>query len=140
MLLADVAATSEEVGATSSRLAKVARLAELLTATEPTEVPVVVSWLAGELPQRQIGVGWASLRTLPAPAAEPTLTVAGVHRTFSEIGAQSGPGSQGRRAALLAQLFGAATEGEQTFLRRLLGGELRQGALLGVMTDAVARA
>lgn len=140
MLLADVAAASAEVGATSSRLAKVARLAALLAGAGADEVPVVVSWLSGELPQRQIGVGWAALRTLPAPAEEPTLTVAGVDATFGEIGAQSGPGSQGRRAALLAQLFGAATEAEQTFLRRLLGGELRQGALLGVMTDAVARA
>ena len=140
LLLADVAAASAEVGSTSSRLAKIARLAEVLRAAGSDDVAIVVSWLSGELQQRQIGVGWASLRTLPEPAGEPTLTVAGVDATFTDIKGVSGAGSQARRAALLAELFGAATEAEQTFLRRLLGGELRQGALLGVMADAVARA
>jgi DNA ligase-1 len=140
VLLSDVAATSAEVGAQSSRLAKIARLAATLKAAGPDDVAIVVSWLSGELPQRQIGVGWAALRTVPPPADTPTLTVADVDATFTEIGGTSGAGSQARRAASLAQLFGAATPGEQVFLRQLLGGELRQGALVGVMADAVARA
>ncbi|MFN8033299.1 MAG: ATP-dependent DNA ligase [Mycobacterium sp.] len=141
MLLGDVAAASLDVTATSSRLKKVARIAELLAATDdPRLLVIVVSWLSGELPQRQIGVGWASLRTLPAPAGEPSLTVAAVDATFTEIGALSGKGSQTRRTDLLNRLFAAAGETEQLFLRRLLGGELRQGALTGVMTDAVATA
>ncbi len=140
MLLDDVVATSTDVGAASSRLAKIARIAELLTSADPGEVAVVVSWLSGELPQRQIGVGWAALRTLPAPAAEPSLGVADVDAAFSAIGAVAGKGSQARRAELIGDLFAAATEPEQVFLRRLLGGELRQGALAGVMADAVARA
>jgi DNA ligase 1 len=138
--LAAVATTSAEVGSTSSRLAKIARLAELLRAAGPDEVAIVVSWLSGELPQRQIGVGWASLRAMPAASPAATLTVSGVDATFTEIKGVAGPGSQARRAALLADLFGAATADEQAFLRRLLGGELRQGALVGVMADAVARA
>ena len=138
--LADVAAASSDVGATSSRLAKAARLADLLRGADPADVAVVVSWLAGELPQRQIGVGWAALRSLPAAAATPSLTVAEVHDTFTAIGATAGPGSQARRAELLGSVFGRAIEQEQVFLRRLLGGELRQGALLGVMTDAIAKA
>ncbi|MCB0937497.1 MAG: ATP-dependent DNA ligase [Mycobacterium sp.] len=140
MLLDDVVATSTDVGAASSRLAKIARIAELLTAADPGEVAVVVSWLSGELPQRQIGVGWAALRTLPAPAAEPSLGVADVDAAFTAIGAVAGKGSQARRAELIGDLFAAASEPEQVFLRRLLGGELRQGALAGVMADAVARA
>ncbi|MGO9508501.1 MAG: ATP-dependent DNA ligase [Mycobacterium sp.] len=142
MLLLDVATTSAEVGGTSSRLTKVAHIAELLQRAAPdTElVAIIVSWLSGELRQRQIGVGWAALRSRPAAAAHPVLTVAGVDAAFAEIGAVSGQGSQARRAALIAGLFGAATETEQTFLLRLLGGELRQGALAGVMTDAVAKA
>ncbi len=142
MLLSDVAATSLDVGATSSRLAKVARIAGLLgrAAPDPGLATIVVSWLSGELPQRQIGVGWASLRSRPAPAPHPVLTVAGVDATFTEIGGVSGKGSQARRAELVAGLFAAATETEQTFLLRLLGGELRQGALAGIMTDAVATA
>jgi DNA ligase-1 len=138
--LADVAAASADVGATSSRLAKAARLADLLRATDPADAAVVVSWLSGELPQRQIGVGWAALRSLPDPATAPSLTVAGVHETFDRIKATSGPGSVARRTDLLNTLFVAATEAEQLFLRRLLGGELRQGALLGVMTDGIAKA
>jgi len=84
-------------------------------------------------------VGWASLRSPPPPAPDPVLTVAGVDATFSEIGAVSGKGAQARRAELVAGLFAAATETEQTFLLRLLGGELRQGALAGIMADAVAK-
>jgi DNA ligase-1 len=141
MLLGDVAATSADVSATSSRLAKVARIADRLGSTTDSRlVTVVVSWLSGELPQRQIGVGWASLRTLPPPADSPSLTVAAVDATFTDIGAVSGKGSQARRADLLGRLFAAATETEQVFLRRLLSGELRQGALGGVMSDAVAKA
>ena len=143
MLLADVVTASTEVGAQSSRLAKISRIAALLGAAaagDAHQVAVVVSWLSGELPQRQIGVGWAALRTLPPPADEPTLTVARVDAAFTEIGAVAGKGSQKQRAELLARLFSAATTVEQTFLRRLLQGELRQGALAGVMADAVARA
>src|SRR6478736_7853946 len=121
MQLIDVAAGSAEVGATSSRLAKIARIADLLRRAgeegDPALVAVVVSWLSGELPQRQIGVGWAALRSLPPAAAQAAL-----------------------RAELVSGLFSQATDAEQTFLRRLLGGELRQGALLGVMADAVAKA
>jgi DNA ligase 1 len=140
--LIEVADASAEVGATSARLAKIARIAGLLAhaSNDPRLVGVVVSWLSGELPQRQIGVGWAALRSLPPPAAAPSLTVLQVDATFSEIGQVAGKGSQARRADLVKGLFAAATESEQTFLRRLLAGELRQGALVGVMADAVAKA
>jgi DNA ligase-1 len=142
VLLVDVASTSLNVGSTSSRLTKVAHIAELLrrAAPDPKLVAIIVSWLSGELPQRQIGVGWASLRSRPPAATDPALIVTDVDATFSEIGAVSGKGSQARRAELVAGLFAAATQTEQTFLLRLLGGELRQGALAGVMADAVAKA
>jgi DNA ligase 1 len=142
VLLFDVATASADVGGSASRLAKTARIAELLSQakTDPALVAVVVAWLSGELPQRQIGVGYAALRSLPAAAAQPSLTVHGVDATLSAIGAVAGKGSQSRRAELLAELFSAATEVEQTFVRRLLTGELRQGALIGVMADAVAKA
>ena len=144
MLLIDVATASAEVGSSSARLAKIARIAQLLARAggrgEARLVAVIVSWLSGDLPQRQIGVGWAALRSLPPPAQEPTLTVAAVDAAFTEIGSVAGKGSQARRAGLVGDLFTAATEPEQTFLRRLLGGELRQGALAGVMADAVAKA
>ena len=142
MLLLDVASTSLNVGGTSSRLTKVAHIADLLTrvASDPELVAIIVSWLSGELRQRQIGVGWASLRSRPPAASTPVLTVTGVDATFIAIGAVSGKGAQARRAELIAKLFAAATEAEQTFLVRLLGGELRQGALAGIMADAVAKA
>ncbi|MGA9491305.1 MAG: ATP-dependent DNA ligase, partial [Mycobacterium sp.] len=142
MLLTDVATTSVDVGGSASRLAKIARIAELLghAGSDPTLVAIIVAWLSGELPQRQIGVGYAALRSLPPAAARPSLTVEGVHATLSAIGAVAGKGSQARRAELVAELFSSATEVEQTFLRRLLTGELRQGALIGVMADAVAKA
>lgn len=142
MLLLDVATTSSDVSSTSSRLTKVAHIADLLRRAAPDGalVAVIVSWLSGELRQRQIGVGWAALRSRPPAAPHASLTVGGVDATFSDIGAVSGKGAQARRAALLNALFGAATDIEQAFLLRLLGGELRQGALAGIMADAVAKA
>ncbi|MGW0179763.1 ATP-dependent DNA ligase [Nocardia sp. NPDC003345] len=144
MLFAAVAATSAEVAATSARLAKTGHLAALLErVAEPGDarlVTVVASWLSGELPQRQIGVGWAALRSLPPPAPTATLTVADVDTAFTRIGAVAGKGSRAARARLLHDLFATASEPEQVFLRRLLSGELRQGALAGVLTDAIAEA
>ena len=140
MLVRELADTSEAVAGTSARLGKVGLLADALSRATPEEAAVAVAFLSGELRQRQIGVGWAALREVPAPAGEPSLTVLEVDRRFAEIGATAGAGSQARRRDLLADLFGRATGAEQRFLRRLLAGELRQGALEGVMLDAVARA
>ena len=139
MLLDHVAAASAEIAQTPARSAKVARLAALLGQLSRDEAAVVASWLSGELPQRQIGVGWAALREVGSPAVTPTLTVSAVDAAFTQLKALSGPGSQGRRRDLLAELFRAATDREQEFLRRLLSGDLRQGALVGVMADAVAK-
>jgi DNA ligase-1 len=142
--LLDVVTASTEVGASSARLKKITIIADLLRRAgergDPALAAVVVSWLSGELPQRQIGVGWAALRELPPPAREASLAVLDVDARFSAIGAVAGKGSQARRAELVSGLFGQATDTEQAFLRRLLSGELRQGALLGVMVDAVAKA
>jgi DNA ligase-1 len=140
MLLAELVATAQAVGATRSRLAKVAALAELLRTCPPSLAAIVVSYLSGDLPQRQIGVGWASVRDLPPAAIDPTLTIAEIDSLFSRIGELSGPGSQRQRRDLLASLFARATNEEQQFLRALLTGELRQGAQVGIMTDAVAKA
>ena len=138
--LADLVEASEEVGATRSRLAKVERIAAVLRRLAPEEVAAGVAFLSGELRQRQIGVGWAALRDLPAPAAEPSLTVGEVDAAFERIGGLAGPGSQAARREALAELFARATEPEARFMVRLLGGELRQGALEGVMVQALARA
>ena len=140
MLLAELVEASDAVGATRSRLEKVERLAAVLSRLEPQEVAPGVAFLSGELRQRQIGVGWASLRDLPAAAETPSLTVGEVDSAFERIGALAGAGSQGARRSALVDLFARATEREALFLRRLLGGELRQGALEGVMVQALARA
>ncbi|HWD43269.1 MAG TPA: ATP-dependent DNA ligase [Actinomycetota bacterium] len=140
MLLDEVARTSAAVANSSARLAKVERLAACLRRLEPAEVHPAVAFLSGELRQRQIGVGWAALRDAPDPAATPTLTVAEVDAAFERIGRQAGPGSQAERRRLLGELFGRATAGEQKFLVGLLSGELRQGALEGVMVEAIAKA
>jgi DNA ligase-1 len=145
--LAELVDASTAVAATPARNAKIAALAELLRRAEGAEVAPVVSWLSGELTQRQIGVGWALLREPPEAVADATpaaegaaLTVAGVEAAFDAIGAIGGPGSVAARRAAVHDLLARATEDEQAFLVRLLGGELRQGALAGVMTDAVAKA
>jgi DNA ligase-1 len=140
VLLSEIAEVSRSVAGTGARLAKIETLAGALRAAGPLEVPVAVAYLSGELPQRQIGVGWAALRDGFAPADAPTLTLSEVDSAFSAIGAVSGKGSTTARKTLVGELFGRATGDEQRFLVGLLSGELRQGALEGVMTEAVARA
>jgi len=140
VLLAELAEVSRAVGATPARLSKIEALASALRDASADEVPVVVAYLSGELPQRQIGVGWAALREAPPPAGAPSLTVHDVDEAFSRIGAVTGKGSAGERRLLIGELFRTATRDEQYLLVRLLSGELRQGALDGVMTEAVARA
>ncbi|UVS77055.1 ATP-dependent DNA ligase [Actinokineospora sp. UTMC 2448] len=138
---ADVVAVSSTVSATRSRLAKVDALAGLLTAADPDEVPAVVAFLAGAPRQGRIGAGWRTLAAVAGqPADSPTLTVRAVDAALGEVAAVSGSGSTARRADLLGGLLTAATADEQRFLRALLTGELRQGALEGVMLDAIARA
>ncbi|SDX91904.1 DNA ligase-1 [Modestobacter sp. DSM 44400] len=141
MLLADVLGTSTAVAATRSRTAKAAAIAELLSGAAPGEVEPVTAWLAGEPRQGRLGLGRRTLSTAaqpPAPA--PFLTVAEVDRALTELAATTGPGSVARRDAVLGGLLSAATVDEQGFLVRLLTGELRHGALEGVVLDAVAGA
>ncbi len=140
MQLQDLVSTSQAVAGTRSRLAKRAALAELLRRAEPGDIEILVAYLAGELRQRKTGIGWSSLRALPPPAGEPFLGLAEVDARLQAISELAGPGSAGRRATAVAELFGAATADEQDFLRRLIGGEIRQGALDSSMLDALAAA
>jgi DNA ligase-1 len=207
VLLRELVQTSEAVAATPGRTAKITEIAGLLRRASSGEVPVVVAFLSGELRQRQIGVGYASLGELlrlepsgqpPAgpwarvapeqaqaagapvtgdPLAEPVpgetapsqappgetapgqavgraapggappvvtgegpLTVAETDAVFEAVGQVAGAGAQAERRRLLAVLFGRASQTEREFLVRLLAGELHQGALEGVMVEAVARA
>src|SRR4051794_13577513 len=140
MRLAVLAATSAELASTSSRLRKVELMAQVLRDAEPDEVLATVAYLSGELRQRRTGVGWASLRALPVPAAEPTLTVHDVDLAFEAIAGVAGAGSAAERRRQVDALFGAATLDEQAFLAGLARGELRQGALESLVVDALARA
>jgi len=141
VLLADVVATSTAVRATRARTAKTAAIAALLGTAAPEEVEAATSWLAGELRQGRLGVGWRTLAAVRVDAAtEPSLGVVEVDATLDDLAVTSGAGSGARREALLRGLLGAATSQEQEFLGELLRGELRQGALEGVMVEAVAAA
>jgi len=150
MLLAEVVRTSAAVAAAPGRLAKIDLIAQLLREVPGPEITIAASFLSGELTQRQIGVGYAALSDLTGgppgddqqttPAAAPQLTLTDTDRVLGEIGHLAGPGSQGERRTLLAGLLARATAPERQFLVRLLAGDLRQGALDGVMTDAIARA
>jgi DNA ligase 1 len=139
VLLAQVIAVSAQVAATRSRTAKAGAIAELLRRADADDVGPVTAWLAGETRQGRLGVGWRTLSRMAGdPAAEPTLTVARVEQTLTELAGTSGTGSAARRDALVTGLLSTATADEQHFLVRLLTGELRQGALEGVVLDAVA--
>lgn len=139
-MLAEIARTSREVAEAAARSVKAELLARLFRETAPEEAPLVVTYLAGRLPQRRTGVGWSSLRELPPPASEARLTVAGTDRALDAVAAVSGKGAQAERARLVAELMGSATSEEQWFLARLLTGELRQGALDALAVEGLAAA
>jgi DNA ligase-1 len=136
--LAELARVSTAVAETSARSAKVELLAACLRTLRTAEVPVAVTFLTGSVARTR--VGWASLRELPAAAEEPTLELLEVAASLDRLAAAAGPGSQRARKQELDELFGRATEPEQHLLRALLRGGLRQGALEGVMVEAVAKA
>jgi DNA ligase 1 len=140
-LLAELVAASQEVAATSARSGKVAILAELLRKLEPAEVPIAVGLLSGAPRQGRVGVGYATVYGVGyEPAEEATLTVDDLDRAVAGIEAARGPGSAGQRKEILVELLGRATEQEGEFVKRLLTGELRQGALSGLMLDAIVKA
>lgn len=156
MLLADLVAATEAVAATSSRTAKAEALAELLRRAGAAEAAVVARLVAGDPRQGRIGVGWATVagmgdspdRPEPepgpgpdgSPGAEPGLTVADLDSLLDAVAAASGPGSTGRRTGLIERFLALATPAEAGFLRRLLVGEMRQGAGEGIVAEAMARA
>ncbi|MFC7503331.1 ATP-dependent DNA ligase [Nocardioides sp. CPCC 206347] len=140
MLLRDLVDVSAAVAGTRSRKDKTRFLADLLLDATPEERSLVAHYLSGRLRQRRTGLGWRSLQALPSPAESASLEVGQVDATFSAMAGLGGAGSQGARAALVDQLFGAATAPEQEWLRAVAVGEVRQGALEAVVTDAIALA
>jgi len=141
MLFADLVETSRRIAATSKRLEKTDLLAGLLKRVSPEEVEVVVAFLSGAARQGRIGIGYATISAAAAPpATEPSITILEVDRVLSEISQVRGAGAENRRRELLRGVTQRATENEQQFLRGLLAGEIRQGALEGIMLDALAKA
>jgi len=141
-LLAQLVGTSQRVVATTARLGKVRELASFLRLLPGEEIDIAVHYLSGQLPQGRIGIGYSALRAAAANsgASEATLSIAEVDRELEAIAADHGAGSAARRAEALRALFSRATAAEQQLLIDLLTGELRQGALAGVMVDAIAAA
>jgi DNA ligase-1 len=140
-LLADVVTASRAVTDTSARSQKVAILAELLRGLDPAEVPIAVGFLAGAPRQGRVGVGYSTIYGIDeAPADEASLTIDELDRAIAEIQATTGGGSTAKRRQILTSLLGRATDQEAGFVKRLFTGELRQGALAGVMVDAIAKA
>jgi len=142
MKLSTLVATSAEVAATSRRLEKTAKLAALLGELSGDDVAIAVGFLIGWPRQGKIGVGWAmgaEAREVP-PAPEATLELRDVDDVFSALQQATGKGSAARRRELLRGLFARATHEEQQFLAALVIGEVRHGALEGVLLDAVAKA
>ena len=142
MHLADLVATSRRVSETRSRLEKTSALGDLLRRLAPGEIDIAVAFLSGDLRQGRIGLGGAAVRNaMPASAAaEPSLTLLEVDGEFERISTTTGSGSTAERSRLLSGLLARATADEQSFLVRLIYGELRQGALAGLMAEALAAA
>jgi len=138
---AALVATSDAVASTSKRTEKVAAIASLLSTLADDEVEAAVAMLTGAPRQGRIGVGWRTVFAVEVPAAdEPSLSILDMDASLDALAACAGAGSQAARNRLLTSLLSSSTEPEQSFVRRLLTGELRQGALEGVMADAIAKA
>lgn len=142
MKLEEVVLASDEVSQVRSRTAKIERLARVLSLAAPEEVAATVGFLSGELRQGRIGVGGATLQRYweSEGGPEATVTIAEFDETLSRIASASGKGSARERERLLGALFARLTTPERSFVARLLVGELRQGALEGLLIDALARA
>ena len=142
VLLHELVATSAAVAKASSRLVKIAELASLLQRVTLPDIDIAVAFLSGELRQGRIGIGGSLIRDVKplSAASTPVLSLIEVDNVFERIATTSGRGSSGDRARLLRDLLARATADEQNFLIRLLIGELRQGALEGVLIEAVGRA
>jgi DNA ligase-1 len=140
-LLADLVATSQRVADTSARRAKIRELGEFLKSLAPGEIDIAAHYLSGEIPQGRIGIGYSTLRgAVFAVAAEASLSIGEVDRSIRDLAEMRGSGSSVLRARALEELFSRATRDERQFLMRLFIGEVRQGALAGVMADAIAAA
>jgi DNA ligase 1 len=143
MLLARLAASSQAIGETRSRKRKTAAIAELLRELmdrSPDELPIAVAYLSGSLPQGKIGLGYAAMKIDAAPAAEPSLTLREVDTTLAAIAGARGKGATRERHRLFGELLARATASEQALLESLVVGELRQGALEGIVLEGVATA
>jgi DNA ligase-1 len=140
-LLAGLVATSEQVASTSARGGKVALLAEHLRSLEPDEIPIAVGLLSGVPRQGRVGVGYRTAYGIEQlAAAEPSLTLVDLDRAITAVEDATGPGSAAERRRVLAELLARATDPEAEFIQRLFTGALRQGALAGVMAEAIATA
>lgn len=141
MMLAELVTTADRVGATSSRLAKIDSLAELLVRADPAELPALMGLLLASPRQGRLGVGWRGLTAIEiAHAVDPTLSVGDVDAALDALAATSGSGSAAARSGILGDLASRATSAEWDFLARAMLGELRTGALSGVLLDAIAQA
>jgi len=136
-----LASTSVQVAATSKRGEKTALLSELFSNVEPSEVEVVVGLMLGQQRQGRIGIGWATVAALDLePATEASLTIHDIDDMLTTVATIIGEGSVGRRAEVLESVLSRATEAEMSFLGQVLVGDVRQGALTGVISDGIARA
>ena len=141
MRLQDLVDTSAAVRGTRARLEKIALLSGLLERLQPSEVPIAIGFLTGWPRQGRLGIGWATVsQTRPPAVVTPELSLVEVDGCFAALKALRGPRSATERQRQLGELLARATDSEQEFLLALLTGEVRQGALEGLMLEAVARA
>jgi DNA ligase 1 len=139
-LFVNLVNTSGRIAAASARSIKARELALFLKTLAVEEIVVATHYLSGDTPQGRIGIGFSALQGTSASGAAkvPTLSILDTHRTLTAIAEMRGEGSSTRRTHALGELFMQATSSERQFLLQLLSGELRQGALAGVMIDAIA--
>jgi len=136
------------VEAISGRKKKIDVLASFLRSLHPNEVAPALTFFTGHAfpgaDERVLDVGGRTIWKMDRTANQSTLvdrpaTLLDVNETFDQIAKATGSGSRQRKEALVETLLGRIGD-DSEYLMRIIFGEMRIGAVEGVILEAVAAA
>ncbi|RJR32776.1 MAG: ATP-dependent DNA ligase [Desulfobacteraceae bacterium] len=140
MKIEEVVEASERLRATAGKKAKVSILADLLRRSRGKETYLLAHYLVGSIPSGKIGIGWRTIQNAMEGLSSSggSVEIHEVQKYLEDLSRVKGSGSAQRKTGTLRELFGRLRQDERSFLTGLLLGELRQGALEGLVLEALA--
>jgi DNA ligase-1 len=134
---------------TTKRTEKIAFLVDFLKSLDPQEIVPAICFLIGrpfpESDERVLDVGGKTLWKIDRKSGQSALTskpltLLEVFNTFDKVATASGPGSRQRKEMLIDTLLNQLEDADAEILMRIIFGEMRMGAVEGVVVDAIAEA